>query len=142
MDKKNNNNWFQDIIPPTNQGFVDGTGYLDRLMSGSSDPLQRQLLSVSSKTKPGPARNNKNKSFASNKKFNHNNKAPSSGPIEQNIDDISWIAERKKRFPKTNPDSSPSKDTQTILNNTKSQAPVIAKRKMTLFEKLMDDQQT
>lgn len=166
MDKKPNKNWFNDILPPTQVSLGDGVSYLDRMIAGG-DPSQRQFLPSGSKNKF----NNKSKP---NSVFNKS-KSSDKKPLEVktpsvNLDDESWITDRKKRFPKLKNDLKGNEEIQTInvesldrapksclLNDStlpKQDPPKVAsnektksinklKRKMTLFEKLMamDEQQ-
>lgn len=100
------NKWFDGIPIPG-----DGLGYLDHLIVG-----HKQFLV---KNKKEPARNNKQ----------HHTKR-----VEVEVDDIKWIEERKKKFPKVGGDTKIQASTVSTHSNVSNSN----LRRKTLFQKLME----
>lgn len=161
MNLDKSSKWFDSIKPPENKMPGGGAGYLDRMM-GTSEQVQRQFLtnprSQIQKSKP------KINSQASKPKQNPAIKTKITNPAID-VEDANWIADRKKRFPKTTADLANDKcDTIAAAvkttaipqdtpkenpisqqpsstakpNNKGPQAPNNNRRKKTLFEKLME----
>lgn len=157
MPRPNNPAWFNDIAKPAgSSGLGDTVDYLDRLIAGGN-PSQRQFLPASSRGQPArqTGDNRKKNTLPLNKK--QGDKRPLvSQPSTINIDDESWIADRKKKFPKIGganieevskePATNRHKESQstgpsqsdTPLKSDSKMKQNPPKRKMTLFEKLME----
>lgn len=167
MAQQKDKSWFNDIVLPVGKGSLgDGLGYLDRMIGGSN-PSQRQFMSMGKKAQ-GPRNNSANKKNNTLPDRKFCDKRPlESKPIDVNVDDETWIADRKKKFPKIkspshNDDSDipldrvircpspkddskePIQDIKPCKTNNKANGSGPPKRKMTLFEKLtqMDEQST
>lgn len=169
MPQPRDKSWFGDIARPSGTGSLSDTvGYLDRLIAGG-DPTQRQFLAVGLKNQADRNKGNNNSNISKNntlqtRKFNDKRTSGSKSP-KVNVDDESWIADRKKKFPKIscvkeNNDISLEKEATTtstreaISNKKIDRKPAMKgksnndvksqpKRRMTLFEKLIEmDQQT
>lgn len=101
MERKENR-WFNDIPCPGKTTYSDGIDYLDRLIGGGG---QKQFL-VSNRKEP--AKNNRQQKQYSNIK-------PSKPrQVKVEVDDIKWIEERKKKFPKVS--GSDSSETPKLLS--------------------------
>ena len=147
MMARKEHSWFNEIVPPGRTTLGDSVGYLDRMIGGGGRCQKQFLLKA-------PKRDTANKGIKQQKQ---NNDKPSKQPKEILVDDVKWLEERRKKFPKAggqqdiraaqsipaedaiveipennlcppNSDNFPKGDT-----NTK-----VLKRKKTLFEMLMD----
>lgn len=147
--------WFNEITLPNRSTLADSVGYLDRLIGGETSN-QRQFMFP-----PAAKRNslNNHKSIASNSSQSrqkdqpkHDNKIKRSptGPIDD-LDDIKWLEERRKKFPKIGQQAPSVETVAPVVPNAeledepKEQPASHHKhrldsntRKKTLFEKLMD----
>lgn len=152
MDRRQNRSWIDEITPPSSSnGICHGSGYLDRLIAGG-DPSQRQFLSINQHN--SSANTTKNRSdIKSNKKINS---TIQDKLFAVNVDDEDWKAERRKKFPKfatidisqepverTNTpslilDSDTSKNDKLVKIKKNIVGDNLKRRKMTLFEKLID----
>lgn len=89
MERKENK-WFNDIPCPGKTTLSDGVGYLDRLIGGGGGEQKRFLTP----NRREPTKNNRQQKQCSN------NKPPIVKQTSVDLDDIKWIEERKKKFPK------------------------------------------
>jgi hypothetical protein len=161
MDREStgNNNLSKSLAPADIVGLNESLGYLDRMIAGG-DHSQRQFLGRANK-----GSGHGQKKFKKEKNQQNSDKAclQNQSPVV-NIDDASWIADRKRKFPKLggdvsaqNNDSAPtetndnpsdresprSKNTTRDKPNITAKCPEPPRRRKTLFEKLIEmDQQS
>lgn len=131
MDLPIEKKWFSGIPPPV-AGLSDSVDYLDRMIAGS---------------KPQPIRYNAHKRKHNNKNKGHTNQtnrrpnlvSQASKTVE--IDDATWLADRRKKFPKVGSEpsrmESPKPNPKSTPNNRLKTEPKKERRK-TLFEKLVE----
>lgn len=137
--------WSKDLNPKSIVGFDEGVGYLDRMIAGGD-----HFLPSRPKRSGGNENENKNKNHKHKNQQSHAKKNPQIQTPIVNIDYASWVADRKRKFPKISTDNnepdlsemSPSKNSHEQPNKIGNSS-AIPKRKKTLFEKLIEmDQQS
>jgi len=132
MDKGHNKDksWIGDIrLAET--GLAGTMTYIDRMV-GHSNPqyaLYRRHMQQNQK-------NRDNKKGAPNKR-NFKVKQPFSNKISPNVDDVAWLADRRKKFPKFGSEEKKTDEEEREL--PKFEKTKENKRKRTLFEKLLDE---